>query len=253
MSEALTLMRLRPDSERIAAWAAAKRYLPDRGDDLGYALHAALAACLGASAPKPFYWRRRGESADLFGYSRFESNVLREAACLAGLDGALHAALNLGEIETQAMPMQWRAGRELAFEARIRPVVRILRERIDNGAKGRRKFIEMDAAVHAAHRVAAVEPQPKAAVYLSWAAQQMARSAEVIEAETVAMRRTSCLRRPRTEDGRKPAIVEGPDVTLKGHLRIKDGPAFAALLARGLGRHRAFGFGMILLAPPGAL
>jgi CRISPR system Cascade subunit CasE len=32
-----------------------------------------------------------------------------------------------------------------------------------------------------------------------------------------------------------------------GTLRVGDAEAFRALLARGLGRHRAFGFGMLLL------
>jgi len=33
---------------------------------------------------------------------------------------------------------------------------------------------------------------------------------------------------------------------------VQDPQAFAALLARGLGRHRSFGYGCLLLAPPGA-
>jgi CRISPR system Cascade subunit CasE len=43
-----------------------------------------------------------------------------------------------------------------------------------------------------------------------------------------------------------------PDLTVRGQLRIKQPLAFQALLARGLGRHRSFGFGCLLLAPPGA-
>lgn len=36
-------------------------------------------------------------------------------------------------------------------------------------------------------------------------------------------------------------------------IRIKDPASFDALLRRGIGRHRAFGFGMMLLSPPGRL
>jgi CRISPR system Cascade subunit CasE len=43
---------------------------------------------------------------------------------------------------------------------------------------------------------------------------------------------------------------EGPDAVLEGVLEVVDGEAFAALLRRGVGRHRAFGFGMLLLRPP---
>jgi CRISPR system Cascade subunit CasE len=44
---------------------------------------------------------------------------------------------------------------------------------------------------------------------------------------------------------------EKPDVTLRGRLSITDSAAFADLLRRGVGRHKAFGFGMLLLRPPG--
>jgi CRISPR system Cascade subunit CasE len=37
---------------------------------------------------------------------------------------------------------------------------------------------------------------------------------------------------------------------LRGELTVADPDAFSALLARGVGRHRAFGYGMLLLRPP---
>ena len=44
-------------------------------------------------------------------------------------------------------------------------------------------------------------------------------------------------------------MTMGPDVVMQGRLRVSDPQAFAQLLARGVGRHRAFGFGMLLLRP----
>ena len=44
-----------------------------------------------------------------------------------------------------------------------------------------------------------------------------------------------------------------PDAWLRGHLEIRDGEAFSALLQRGVGRHRAFGYGCLLIAPRGVL
>jgi len=43
-----------------------------------------------------------------------------------------------------------------------------------------------------------------------------------------------------------------PDLTMRGQLRVEVPVAFDTLLARGLGRHRSFGFGCLLLAPPGS-
>ena len=42
--------------------------------------------------------------------------------------------------------------------------------------------------------------------------------------------------------GRREAVFEGT-------LEVRDAALFQGLLARGVGRHRAFGFGMLLLRP----
>jgi len=51
------------------------------------------------------------------------------------------------------------------------------------------------------------------------------------------------------DDVRQSRLVGGPDVVLAGQLRVTDPQAFAQLLAKGVGRHRAFGFGLLLLRP----
>jgi CRISPR system Cascade subunit CasE len=52
-----------------------------------------------------------------------------------------------------------------------------------------------------------------------------------------------------TEGARPKRPVQGPDAVFTGVLQVRDSDAFAALVARGIGRHRAFGFGMLLLKP----
>ncbi|GHE81823.1 hypothetical protein GCM10019059_44550 [Camelimonas fluminis] len=49
---------------------------------------------------------------------------------------------------------------------------------------------------------------------------------------------------------RKGRRIEGPDATFHGSLVVTDPEAFTILLARGVGRHRAYGYGMLLLRPP---
>jgi CRISPR system Cascade subunit CasE len=46
--------------------------------------------------------------------------------------------------------------------------------------------------------------------------------------------------------GRAP---ERPDAILVGTLRVSDEGGFRSLLRRGVGRHRAFGFGMLRIRP----
>lgn len=60
------------------------------------------------------------------------------------------------------------------------------------------------------------------------------------------------LRRSRAEKGgRRLVNLERPQALMTGEMVIADAAAFAALLARGIGRHRAFGYGMLLLRPAG--
>ena len=47
------------------------------------------------------------------------------------------------------------------------------------------------------------------------------------------------------------AASEGPAALMRGTLVVGDDPAkFAELLRCGVGRHRAYGFGMLLVRPP---
>ena len=48
-------------------------------------------------------------------------------------------------------------------------------------------------------------------------------------------------------DGRR---LEGPDAVVHGTLTITDPSAFANMLSKGIGRHRSYGYGMILVRPP---
>ncbi len=246
---ALSLIRLSPDRDHFAQWAARNGFLPPSGDDLGYALHAAFAKCFGQLAPKPFYWREGVNSAgpELFGYCPGEPDTVLESLSIPALDGALETGLNLGSIQARAMPGSWRSGRTLSFETRTRPIVRQNRE------GDRRRFREVDAAAHAARLAPLEAPPSKRDVYLEWTAAQLAPAAEIISGGVTAMGRTRVLRRPIRDGSRSSAMTEGPDVTVTGILRIGDAAAFGELVRRGVGRHRAFGFGMLLLAPPGAL
>jgi CRISPR system Cascade subunit CasE len=112
--------------------------------------------------------------------------------------------------------------------------------------------------VYAHARYQAVDPAAlpsREALYLEWLSRAFGRdSAASLEAARLAgYRSIHVLRRPLRGAARSVALIEGPDATLEGSLRVGDPAAFAAMLARGVGRHAAFGFGMLLLAPPGSV
>jgi len=238
----LHLIQCRPDPLALAAWAARHGLLSPDGD-YGYALHALLSAVFGASAPKPFRYldARQG----LLAYSDSDPVELREHAALATPEAA--RALGADTLDARAFPTAWRSGQHLAFEVRVRPVVRT--------NDGR----ERDAFLHAIGPVVeGAEADPKNApsrstVYSAWLHRQVTGdgAADLFHAELAGFCLTRVLRRPPNgaEGRRKALAISGPDALFKGELRIENGEAFARLVARGIGRHRAFGFGMLLLRP----
>ncbi len=64
-------------------------------------------------------------------------------------------------------------------------------------------------------------------------------------------RRVKVLRKDRSKGKSINRDVERPDVIFSGELIILRPEQFSDLLKRGVGRHRAFGFGMLLLRPTG--
>ena len=233
------LMRLQPDSIALAAWATRHGVLSPDGD-YGYALHGLLSAAFGEQTPKPF--RYLGNKQGLLAYTSESLETLRLHASLATPDVA--RALGLNELDTRPFPSEWKEGQALGFEVRVRPVIR---------AKDGR---ERDAFLHAVDAISAVEGDgiaQRAVIYGDWLAKQFAvdEAAKIIQAQMEGFRLIRVLRKASTvENGkRKPLAVTGPDAVFKGKLQVGNPDAFVRLLARGVGRHRAFGFGMLLLKP----
>jgi CRISPR system Cascade subunit CasE len=57
-------------------------------------------------------------------------------------------------------------------------------------------------------------------------------------------------RRPLKDQGNwTQTASEGPDATIHGELTVTNSEAFGRLLATGVGRHSAYGYGMLLLRP----
>ena len=233
------LLRLQPDAVALAAWAVRYKVLSPDGD-YGYALHGLLREVFGEQAPKPF--RYMGNKRGLLAYTLENLESLRHHASLATPDVA--RALGLDALDARPFPSTWKEGQTLGFEVRVRPVIR---------AKDGR---ERDAFLHAADAIPAAEGggiAQRAVIYSDWLAKQFAvdGAAQIIQAQMDEFRLTRVLRKASTgENGkRKSHAVTGPDAVFKGQLQVGNPEAFARLLARGVGRHRAFGFGMLLLRP----
>jgi CRISPR system Cascade subunit CasE len=243
------------------------------GHDDGYGWHALLAAAFGDLAPKPFRLiERPGRPVQLLAYTPHDSFTLTDQARVSA-SPTVYRALAIDALDHKPMPAAFRAGQRFGFEVRVRPTIRQDYRDSETGAVDRRRSRERDAFLVAVD----AEPLPRGErpeiireeVYRHWLASRLnvAANLEPGSCRLVQLNRALLLR-PRQADreadrtqrrdlvriGLLKSAVKGeqggsPDATLQGTLTVADPKAFAALLARGIGRHRAFGFGMLLLHP----
>ena len=94
-----------------------------RGDDLGYALHAILAASFGELAPQPFALLppgTQGREWTLLAYAHHPLDELRAHAATFADPGFL-APLDIAAAAVKSMPASFPSGTRLSFRVRVRP------------------------------------------------------------------------------------------------------------------------------------
>lgn len=250
--------------------------------DQGYLLHALFARLFGEAAPKPFDIQDgpspSGDRLPVLAYSALAHHAL---AALAGPAGEAAAAVDWQAAGSRVLP-GFTAGQRLGFRLRACPVVRIGRHhpRFEPGAEVdpyvaliQRHLAEAlqdapDAAAAEVQRIkhGIVAGQPsREAVYQDWLAARIGGAATIEAARVSGLRDTRLWRKGMPGEGAA-ATMQGRarptragraalgrrEAVFEGVLRVADPHAFATLLARGVGRHRGFGFGMLLLRPPAA-
>ncbi len=240
----LHLVRLPLDMRALAAFAIAERA---DDDDRGYATHLALRRRFGAAAPQPFRLFEAGAAGPhLLGYAT-DLPALLDAVALPPIDDRLDAVFP-GPPAARPMPTAWRPGARFAFEVRVRPVVRYgPRARAARLAEGKHGAAERDAFLAAVEK-ADEGPVDRETVYLAWFARQVTGAARIERSTITALRRLSTQRSTHGHPGKR--RIEGYDACFAGTLVIETPDAFIRLLSQGVGRHAAFGFGMLALAPP---
>ena len=242
MSNCAPLQMIRADIQvqQFQRWMGSRRL-----QDADHAMHCLLTECFGELAPKPFraIFPRDGAKGTLYGYTTADADALRDAA------GAFACPLQsqiipAGSLDGKSMPAEWKAGQRLGFEVRIRPTRRLKRP---SGADGRRT-VERDAFLMQALDDTK-ETRSREAVYKEWLRERLCKCGGAgLESATL-----QSFQRVRAYRKRNAArYTEGPDALMRGELTITNSAAFANLLKMGVGRHRAYGYGMLLLRPAGS-
>lgn len=221
--------------------------------DTGYLLHAWLGETFGPDALRPFVVEhgpgslRNNESADLrlLAWSDRGAERLRaDAQVFASPDA--HGVCRWDELASKELPGEWASGRRLGFAVRVCPTVRT---RTPPPGRREKKSYERDAFLAELPSL----PEDRSGrtreqVYRDWLRIRMERDGvvRVSEVRLDGFRRRRLHRRTQGEN-RKGRSVDLPEAWMAGELEIADPARFTEWLRAGVGRHRAFGFGMVLL------
>ena len=239
--------------------AGASRYDP------GFALHVLLSTMFGKSILQPFrlFHSSRKPMATLYCYTRENPDELRELA--KTVSGPEHLSiLDPDRMLWKRMPDTFRSGQLLGFDIKARPIERIEIGRRRKSARMQPVFMERDyfpmyRRYHAhggsngngndngaGRRANGGPPRTREGDYRCWLDHRLGQGADVLTCRLAAFYLTSAYR------GRDRSVL-GPDATLHGTLRINDPNEFRTKLRTGIGRHKAYGYGMLLLRPPDSL
>ena len=235
----LQMLRAEVNVREFQRWAGIRRL-----QDTDHAMHCLLKETFGELSPKPFRLivPPGGSRGCLYGYGPATAADLQDAANTFA-DPQQLRAIPPSVIDAKPMPSEWQLGKRLGFELRVRPVLRKSRRSDRPGAE--EDVFQVKAETFPPREM----PHSREEVYADWLSGKLNGNQGVcLEpswTKLVSFQRTRSFRKLHSR------YVEGPDAVMRGVLTITDPEAFARLLAKGVGRHRAYGYGMLLLRPPG--
>lgn len=223
------MLRADIDRRNMSLWAAAEGHR-----DSDRALHCLLYHTFGEDhVPRAFFAQpdpdQPMEHAHLLAYTGMDENELRDLA--RSRQSPLSAGvMSPFTFRTKPLPEDWQPGTAVSFRVRIMPTFR---------AKSTRS--ESDV-----HKRADAAPTRQES-YCNWLADLLEKKAGVEPArQTLRVTRYNPRKVTRSRDS-QPITV--PDVTAAGTCVITDPEAWADALRWGIGRHKAYGYGMLLIRP----
>ena len=245
---ALHMVRLEIQAPKLVSFAG--RDLPPRQDDTSFLVHRLLASLFGEGTVQPFrVLAEERRSLPVLSYSERDEEALRRHAD-SFADPLAHSAVDWSSFAVKSMPGRWKSGCRLGFEVKVCPIVRLASSREVDWLGERRTLprgAEIDAFVHRRY-LRGEDEATREGVYREWTARRLRPAAEVLTAGLQGFRRRKLVRKTH-EAVRRPRLLERPEALVTGTLTVSEPQAFAKVLANGVGRHKAFGFGMLLLRP----
>ena len=242
------------DMRRFHHWAGTRGLVRNGSFDAGYAFHVLLSAMFGKGVLQPFrlFASERRASAALYAYADVDEAALRGTAAAVAPPDCLDV-INPDRVRSKRMPSHFGQGRRLGFDLRLRPVRRLHRDLADpRRGRSLTRGAEVDVFRLEVMRrfpsgwadsAAARAGVTRESVYAAWLCERFGDSVAVEECRLVSVSRSRAVR----GDHGSP---ESPEAILHGTFAVANEETFAGVLRNGVGRHRAYGYGMLLLRPP---
>ena len=232
----LHLMKASLDMVNLARYGAEQSHSdPDR------TAHCLMTESFGKlQTPKPFVIKTRVQNGALHGmvlaYTALTAKELRETA--ERHQRLAHAAvMDPNSITTVGAPCHWTKGQSVLFEVRVRPTKRSSSRDAENPGS------EQDVYL------ASPEEMTRAETYCRWLSEMMRRQGG-LHATPESMTMTQfAMRRVRRQNSSH--WIEGPDATITGEATVVNPERMTLALSGGIGRHKGYGYGMLLLRPNG--
>jgi CRISPR system Cascade subunit CasE len=204
--------------------------------DVDWGMHALLSALFGKGATQPFrLFNPDKGSWSLFMHSRMSSEALRESAMTFG-DPHMLQTVNLDSLRSKPLPTIAQGAR-IGFDLRVNPMMRRGADRVEMDPV--RAIAE--ARYEGNLRRMEADGFTRERVYADWLSDRLSDAGEVETCRMVRLRRLDMVR-----SGQRKA---GHEVILQGTLNVTDADRFNALFAQGVGREKAYGFGLLMLRP----
>lgn len=214
--------------------------LPGSTED-GYLVHCALGELFGKNSPPVFSVEGvQGRELRVLAYADAPINSLHEVS--KGFSSPnVYSIVDWEECASKPMPTTFVEGMRFRFEVKVCPVVRL-----NSDKRGAKKGAEVDAYLSRVWDLSPDEPLERAQVYMEWLEKQiqMRGGAHLLDVNLEGFQLERLQRRTQGEE-RRAKTIKRPVATLSGLLEVGDTEAFSDLLRVGIGRHRAFGFGML--------
>ena len=243
----LFMVQLWLDLRRLVELGRALHLPVQRVDD-NYITHCALRELFGDHAPGPFSVENSsGRYLRVLSYSSLSSDCLQTTA-QAFASPMVYQIPDWARVISKPMPQKFSQDTRLGFELRVCPVIRK-----SSGGKYHSAGTEVDAFLARIWEVDNPEETiDREVVYRDWLTNQFERCGAATPC-SIQLKQFSLTRmfRRNHQEHRQSTTIKRPAATMTGTLEVTNSTEFIDLLRRGIGRHRAFGFGMLKIRRPG--